>query len=68
MTEQLPKLGTLGLIDYERCPLKDAGECDSGSWMVRADGYLWWVWCGGEDCPFSRRRRSDDEQRAITEW
>lgn len=48
-----------GLIAYERCPLKDSNDCDSGSWMVRSDGYLWFVWCGGWECPFAHRSRSD---------
>lgn len=53
------QFASIGLIEYERCPLKDANDCDSGSWMARSDGYLWFVWCGGWECPFAHRSRSD---------
>ena len=55
----LTALHPVGLIAYERCPLKDTNDCDVGSWMVRSDGYKWRLWCGGGECPFANRSRSD---------
>jgi len=52
----------IALVDYERCPLKDANDCDARSWIVRSDGFRWYLWCGGFDCPFK------DRKRAAAEW
>lgn len=50
----------LPLIDYERCPRADVGDCDAGSWMVRSDGYKIWLVCRELDCPFYDRPRAHE--------